>query len=302
MPRFRVQLAALAIAVAVVAVGLALAAETAETAKAPLYVGLRRSSYGLRSKAADNTWWSDRARQYAAHFPGAQPLVLEIISTYQDKGVTQLEFAKPADYKGPTDKMTFADEGVNHDKALTEYDQKGVKAILQLESGEADVARCFEIAWMKFKAHPCIIGFAVDAEWYFTDKSKDKSGLTIPDAEAKKWMELVRGFNPKFVLILKHWDPTHLPPAYRDPNLWLLSDSQDFKSQAEWMADLTSWAKTYKGQTVGFQFGYPKDQKWWSKNAQPPVDMGKALLGAAPNCRCLLWVDFTADKVEFAEK
>jgi hypothetical protein len=312
----RIRAGVLALAAALMAAGLACSApsaqekssakaNTAPVAKAkdaPLYVGLRRSSYGSPKHNADNAWWSDRARQYAAHFPGARPLVLEIVSTYQDKGTTQLEMARPADNKGPTDKIAFAGEGVDHDKALAEYDKAGVKAILQLEPGEADVTRCFEIAWRKLKAHPCLIGFAVDAEWYFTDKSRDKSGLPIPDAEAKKWMEQVKGFNPEFVLVLKHWDPKHLPPTYRDPNLWMLSDSQDFRSQAEWMADLTDWSKTYKDRTVGFQFGYPKDRKWWSKNDRPPADLGKTLLGAAPNCRCLLWVDFTADLVEFAAK
>jgi hypothetical protein len=298
MPGRRLQLMALTVVLAAATVCLALACK-AEDAKAPLYVGLRRSSYGLPKQSADHTWWSDRAKQYAAHFTGAQPMILEIVSTYQDGGATQLEFSRPADFNGPADKMTFAAGRTDHQAALAEYDRAGVKAILQLEPGEADVARCFEAAWMKFKAHPCVIGFAVDAEWYFTDKSKDKSGLTIPDAEAKKWMDLVRGFKPDFVLVLKHWDPKHLPPTYRHANLCLLSDSQDFRSQAEWMADLAEWSKAYKGSAVGFQFGYPKDRPWWSKTAQPPVDLGKALLATAPNCRCLLWVDFTAGQVDF---
>lgn len=302
-------LTALALAAVVMAANLACTPHAAQSspaveskAAAPIYVGLRRSSYGLSKQNADHAWWADRAKQYAANFTGAQPVILEIVSTYHESGATELEFARPADFKGPADKMLFGAGKVDHEKALAEYDRKGVKTILQLESGEADVARCFEIAWMKFKAHPCIIGFAIDAEWYFTAKSRDKSGLPVPDAEAKKWMEEVLAWNPRFILVLKHWDPKHMPPTYRHPNLWMLSDSQDFKSQAEWQADLAGWANAFKGSTVGYQFGYPKDRPWWSKNTQPPVDMGRKLLQTMPNCRCLLWVDFTADKVEFGAK
>jgi hypothetical protein len=288
----------LVLAAALAAVTLVTACDGNDS-KAPLLVGLRRSSYGLSAQRADHAWWADRARQYATHFKDAQPAILEIVSTYQDNGSTQLEFARPADDKGPTDKMIFSGSRVDHDKALAEYDRQKVKAILQLEPGEADVARCFEMAWSKFKSHPCIAGFAVDAEWYFTAKSKDKSGLQIPDAEAKKWMNEILAWNPDFILILKHWDPKHMPPTYRHPHLWLLSDSQDFKSQREWQADLVVWSRAFKDSAVGYQFGYPKDRPWWSQSSQPPADLGQALLSAAPNCRMLLWVDFTADKVEF---
>ena len=298
----RLQLAAIAIALAVATMGLALACEGGDAKAPPLLVGLRRSSYGLPAERTSHAWWADRAKQFATHFKDAQPAILEIVSTYQASGGTQLEFARPADDKGPTARMTFSGEGVDHEKALAEYDKKGVKALLQLEPGEADVARCFELAWTKFKGHPSVIGFAVDAEWYFTAKSRDKSGLQVPDAEAKKWMEEVLAWNPEFVLVLKHWDPRHMPPTYRHPHLWMLSDSQDFRSQREWQADLGGWSKAFKDSAVGFQFGYPKDRPWWSKSAQPPVDLGQALLAASPNCRCLLWVDFTADKVEFGEK
>src|SRR5580765_5727672 len=65
------------------------------SAPTPSYVGLRRSSYGLRKLNTEDVWWADRAKQFAAHFPGSQPLILHILSNYQDDGTTQIEFKKP---------------------------------------------------------------------------------------------------------------------------------------------------------------------------------------------------------------
>jgi hypothetical protein len=268
-------------------------------AQPPLWVGLRRSSYGCPAKNTDDAWWADRATAYAAGFPGARPLVVEIISTYQDDGTTHLEFARPADVAGPMPGIRFGPGRVDHERALSLYDRRGVKVLLQFESGSADGAACLDLAWRTFKAHPCLIGFGFDAEWYFTKGSPKEEGRPIPDADARRFMEKVLAFNPDFVLFLKHWDASHMPPAYRHPHLWLVSDSQQFRSRAEWLKDLTGWAETFPKSATGFQFGYPKDQPWWSKERSPPRTLGRALLDKIPGCRCLLWVDFTADQVAF---
>lgn len=276
------------------------ATSAAGSAPEQLYIGLRRSSYGLPKMNKDHAWWISRAQTMAARFPGAVPLMLEIVSNYQEDGSTALEFRRPADDKGPTGRIAFAPDTLDHEAALAAYDAKGVKAILQVESGDADVGRCFEIAWLRFKQHPCVMGFAMDAEWYFTNKSPDKSGIPVPDDAARRWMEQVLGYNKNFVLVLKHWDATHMPKTYRHPHLWFLTDSQEFKTRADWLKDMASWDRAFKGSVVGAQYGYPKDKKWWSKEKYPPVDLGLALRQQAPAFRCLLWVDFTADQVTYA--
>jgi len=292
-----------AVVAATGALEVALAAAPATEKSPPLYVGLRRSSYGLRKKNADDAWWVERAKTFAARFPGSTPLVLQIVSGYQESdGSTEMEFAKPVGYSGETAHMTFRAGAIDHERALGAYDAAGVKAVLQFESGSADPARCIEAAWLQFKHHPCVAGLALDAEWYFTRQSADKTGRPIADADARKWMEQVLALRSDLILVLKHWDPKHMPPAYRHPNLWLLSDSQKFADQSAWLANLAAWGKAFQGSTVGFQFGYPKDRPWWSKLDAPPVTLGKVLTEQVPSCRCLLWVDFTADEVEFAAK
>lgn len=265
----------------------------------PFYAGLRRSSYGLRKQNTDDAWWTSRAKAFAAQFPGAQPLILHIVSTYQEDGSTQVEFRPPATWHGATEQMNFRPGKLDHEHALAAYDAAGVKAILQFEPGAADVGACFDLALATFARHPCVIGVAIDAEWFRTKESADKTGLPILDAEARRWMEQVRRFNSAFVIVLKHFEAKHLPPTYRDPNLWFLTDSQEFATADDWLDDMRAWQTAFSAAPIGVQYGYPNDRKWWTVLPAPPVTLGRTLVRELPGCRMLLWVDFTADRVTF---
>jgi len=265
-----------------------------------LHVGLRRSSYGLPKKNGDHAWWAERAREFAGNFPGARATIIQIVSGYREPdGTTAFEFAKPQTYQGPVSNMSFAPGKLDHEKALTEYDAAGVQAILQVEPGSADMVRTLEIVHLKFGRHPCVIGFGVDAEWYFTKDSTQSEGRAITDDEARTWMEKVLSFNPRWVLFLKHWEPSHMPPTYRHPQLLFISDSQDFTSRAELVDDFREWARHFKSAATGYQFGYPKDRRWWSRMKKPAVELAREIRAVDTNCRYLFWVDFTADAVEF---
>jgi hypothetical protein len=264
-----------------------------------LGVGLRRSSYGLRSKNADDAWWVARAKQYASQFPGAQPVIIEIVSGYQGDGSTEFGFAKPANYTGPTDRMSFQPGTLDHQRALAAYNAAGVKAIIQFEPGDADMVRCLDVTHKALGHHACLIGYGIDAEWYFTKQSDKQEGLPVPDAEAKAWMEKVLLLNKDFTFFIKHFNTKHLPPNYRHKQLWFLDDSQQFEGQEEFLAEFKAWAKSVEGSASGYQFGYPADRKWWSKLKQPPKELGLMLQKEIPSCRYLFWVDFTADKVNF---
>ena len=159
--------------------------------------------------------------------------------------------------------------------------------------------RCIEIADKALGRHACVIGYGIDAEWYFTRQSPDKEGLPVPDDAAQAWMAKMPSLNKNFTFFIKHFDAKHLPPKYRHPQLWFLDDSQQFADQNEFLADFKAWAKAVDGSATGYQFGYPADHRWWSDLKQPPKELGTLLLKDIPSCRWLFWVDFTADRVNF---
>lgn len=272
-----------------------------------LYAGLRRSVYGLPSKNSDDGWWVKSAWDFAYKIketvPSAEfvePCIIQIISGYNRDGTTTMGFAKPEGMEITSTSISFNDDNeINHERALSLYDRKGVKAILQFESGNSDVLECLEIAHKKFGHHQSVIGYGIDAEWFFTKESPDQTGIPITDEDTKKWLDRILSYNPSYSLFMKHWEPEHMPPTFRHRNLWFLSDSQIFKSLDEFMDDFTHWDSSFDNSVSGYQYGYPKDRIWWKDISNPPAEIGKRIVNDLPNPKFLFWVDFTANEVDF---
>jgi hypothetical protein len=70
-----------------------------------------------------------------------------------------------------------------------------------------------------------------------------------------------------------------------------------FESLDEMVDEFKDWGGTFAPSPVGFQYGYPKDRRWWSKLSDPPGDLGRTLIKEIPNTASLYWVDFTADEI-----
>jgi hypothetical protein len=268
-----------------------------------LYAGLRRSPYGLPTKNGVDGFWVDKTKKYSetiSKISGvwAQPVIIEIVSGYNDDGTTEVWFNYPKKYRGTTEYMNFSTEQeIDHERALSRYDRSGIKAIIQFEPGNADVVKLIDLANGAFGHHDCIIGYGIDAEWYKANSAK--AGEVISDQEAKQWLDKVLSINPKYTLFLKHWEPQHLPPNFRHPNLWFLSDSQDYQKMQDLMDNFTFWDTSFAGQTVGYQIGYESDRRWWDKLDDPIVDFSKNVFTTIPRSKYIFWVDFTADDVEF---
>ncbi len=282
---------------------LLLAPFPASCQEEPLFVGLRRSEYGFKEKRQDDAWWAARSREFARRVSGrrkATPVVIQIVSIYIDNGTTRFGFERPANYKGSTKKMEFRPGRVDHHRALSIYEKMGVKAIIQIEPGNADVAACLEVAQAALGRSRSIIGFGVDAEWHFKKDYRAHAGRPITDAAAEKWVDKVVTFDPDYTLFLKHWRPDHMPPRFRHARLWFLSDSQRFDARHQFIYDFKTWADAFRGGYVGYQFGYESDRRWWGKLENPPIDISHEILKKIPNTRYLFWVDFTADEIDWS--
>ena len=92
---------------------------------------------------------------------------------------------------------------------------------------------------------------------------------------------------------LADWLESQMPPTYRD-GLVFINDSQGFKSLSAMVTDFAAWGQYFAPAPVGFQYGYPRDRRWWSRLSDPPGDIGHAILNAVPNTSDLYWVDFSA--------
>ncbi len=148
-----------------------------------------------------------------------------------------------------------------------------------------------DLLYLQYGHHPSVVGFGVDVEWY--RKDLERYGKTVTDAEAAAWVAKVRTYAPEDLVFVKHWLMAKMPATYRD-GLVFIDDSQGLGSLSNMVSEFSAWGSTFAPSPVGFQYGYAGDKNWWSALADPPRDIGNALISAIPNTRDLVWVDFTA--------
>ena len=268
---------------------------------AGLRSGLRASNYGI-TPFPSPSWWVDSIGSMASRFQGSareQLAVVVEVSGGGGRGKCWAHFPQPATGTWPNVNWDDTDLFESTFDAFDTPDPNGepqVKVWLQVEPASCDVPMLIDLLYQQYGHHPSVIGFGVDDEWYRKDVSR--TGKPITDAEAAAWVAKVRSHHPEDLVLVKHWLPEEMPPTHRD-GLVFVDDSQGHGSLANMVDEFEVWGDTFKladgsPAPVGFQFGYVSDQKWWSALADPPRDIGNALLSRIPNTRDLLWVDFTA--------
>ena len=253
--------------------------------------GLRSSPYGISPFPAPS-WWVDSTLDMAARVPGSTPVVVWVVG----------EVLFPVDcglsFPNPTPGTTYPNvvfKGADTNEAYFDaFDQAGIKVWVQVEPGNADVSTLIDLVMRQYAHHPSVIGFGVDAEWY--KYKANRNGKAVTDAEASAWAEKVRSYNPSYLLFTKHWLTSKMPPTYRT-GMVFIDDSQGFRNMDALLNEFAVWGQTFAPAPVGFQFGYARDRKWWSKLSDPPRQLAAAIKARVPNSDDLIWVDFTAEEI-----
>lgn len=249
--------------------------------------GFRYSTYGPGYDPGPE-YWVKVGQEMAAKFPGSVPQTIWIVGNVGVRG-SSLTFPGLTDVPN----IYFSSKD-NNEEALTLFDQLGMQAWLQVEPGHAPMETLIDIVLEKYGHHPSVIGMGVDVEWY---KSTDTpEGEAVTDEDAAAWLATIRKHNPNYRLFLKHWEQGKMPPTLRD-GLVFVDDSQQFDSLEAMVAEFAQWGRDFAPAPVAFQYGYYADRKWWKELADPPADIGRAILEATPNTEALFWVDFTAREV-----
>lgn len=254
--------------------------------------GLRSSPYGI-SPFPSPQWWVDSTLDMASRFPGSTPAVVWIVGEVLFPVDCGLSLPNPT--PGTTyPNVVFKSSVDENEPYFDAFDQAGIKVWLQVEPGNADVGTLIGLVMQQYAHHPSVVGFGVDVEWY--KNKKFRNGRAVTDAEASAWASQVRSFNPAYLLFTKHWLEEKMPPTYRT-GMVFVDDSQGFRSLDAMANEFAAWGQAFAPAPVGFQFGYARDRKWWSKFADPPKTLGDAIRARVPNNSELIWVDFTAYEI-----
>ncbi|HUU47684.1 MAG TPA: HYR domain-containing protein, partial [Nitrosopumilaceae archaeon] len=259
--------------------------------------GWRSSQYGdylpTGHDQSDPAYWISVAQQMAAKFPGFTPggvlVIGEIDGSPGTATSTFLPFPKPS---GSYPNVNFGTID-KIEPLLDAYDSAGLKVYLQVESADADIPMLMNLIMDRYKHHPSVIGFGVDAEWYH-EAQFPGFGRPLTDSEVNTWAAQVKTFDPNYDLMVKHWDSAYLSNA-RPDNVLFLTDSENVGSLSVITNEYIDWIDHFGDSQVGFQIGYPSDISWWGSLNDPASSIMNPVIAARPNANigAIFWVDFS---------
>jgi hypothetical protein len=260
--------------------------------------GFRSSDYGGISNGnkyghdqTDPSYWVTVAKKMSAKFQGSYPgaqWVVGYIGTSDN--YTFMPFPAPEGYEGMKNVIFGKSDGVE-EEMLTAFDNAGMKIVLQVEPGDANVSELATMILNKFKNHSSVVGFGVDTEWLNTRSYKD--GRPVSDTEIGSWLKAVHDVNPDYKLLVKHWLPNHLGSGHVE-GVTYVTDSLNLGSYQEAVNEYVSWADAFKDSEIGYQIGYEEDMNWWLSMKDPAKSIIIDIKTKVPsaNIYSVYWVDF----------
>src|SRR5450759_3036011 len=264
--------------------------------------GFRSSDYGGPSNdnkyghgQIDPAYWIMVGQQMTAKFPGSSPGAQWVVGYVETPAIsTFMPFPAPEGYEGMKN-VTFGDSNGVEEEMLTAFDNAGMKIILQVEPGDANVSELATMILNKFKNHSSVVGFGVDTEWLNAWSYKD--GRPATDAEIQTWLNAVHATNPNYKLLVKHWLPSHLGSGHI-AGVTYVTDSQDIGSYQGAVDEYVNWANVFKGSEIGYQIGYEEDMNWWLPMADPAKSLITDIKTKVPSANIynVYWVDFAITK------
>jgi len=255
------------------------------------YTGVRSSRYGLEP-FPEPAEWEKATKIMVSHFDNAKPSIIWVIGRLKNEKFCWLEFP----VKNKKYPNIISSKQDNNERYFDYFDEKGITVFLMVEPANANVLTLIDLILKKYKHHNCIAGLGIDVEWY-KELNFPIFGKKVDDETAKLWEKKVKSYNPKYKLLLKHWNREWMPQKYRG-NIIFVDDSQNLPSLEKMIKEFKNyWADFFKPNPVFFQIGYDSDSHWWDKLDSPPKDIGSYLAEQISNECGIFWVDFTLKRI-----
>jgi len=235
----------------------------------------------------DENYWVYVGNGMSHKFTKSSPSSIWLVSIYEGNGDTRIGFPYAS-------KNILASDYDQNEEYFNRFDNEGIKIFLQVEPGSASVDTLINVILTRYANHPSVVGFGIDVEWLEADYYSE--GKPVTNAEAQRWENLVKSFNPDYQLFLKHYRPEWMPPTYRG-DIIFIDDGQQFSSIEQMKYYFKVWSDNFTNNKVSYQIGYPSDEIWWKEFKDPVKDIGNALIDAIPNLYGLYWVDFSITKI-----
>ena len=255
--------------------------------EAVVLAGWRSSMYGYQQEQPPS-YWVNVAKDISSKFSGTTPGGIWLVGETDGDGPGTILYMPSS---GSYPNVNF--EGGDASEAyLTAFDIAGVKVILQVEPMSADINTLIDIVMSRYKSHPSVVGFGVDIEWYGTCRD----GCKPTASEVTSWYNHLHTINPKYILMIKHFEESKLPTGIPSDVLIVCDDEQNGNLNTL-VSEHVVMEKQFPNNPFGAQYGYPSDENIWDSMQDPVKQIGDAIRNAIGRPISLFWVDFSIEQL-----
>lgn len=199
-----------------------------------------------------------------------EPAILWVVGSYSNNGI-KLNFpGQDSDDKG----ITFSDIDLN-EQYLEYFDKNDINVFLYIEPGKGELNSILNAIIQKYSHHKCIIGIAIDLEWYNTDIN-NPFGTLLTATGTEQILSKIKSFNTQYKLVLKHWDINKIQ-KYDSEDVIYLQSMEGIKSLEELIDRHKIWSRFFYPNRVGLEVGFAKDMLFWSHFDNPIADIPSIL-------------------------
>jgi len=266
--------------------------EEMHTSPSNVYAGVRASDYGPVEGTLSKEQWENAATIMATQCDATPSIIWIVGGVVWDEENDVAAKETYVDFPGTSSDPYIEFNSYDaHESYLTHFDTTGVSVWLQLEPSHGSVDTLIELLLNQYGHHSSVRGIGIDVEWY-RQSDAFEYGEPVTDSIATAWRTHIQQFNPEYQLFLKHWETEIMPQTVREDILFI-NDGQNYSSLDELTGYFADWGEFFKESSVGFQFGYESDQKWWKEYENASQYISEHLIQSIPNTTELYWVDFT---------
>jgi hypothetical protein len=251
-------------------------------------IGIHPSAHQM---AYPSSYWENATNFVNSKVPNTGRLDIWVIGVDWPDGkgydMCHLTFPKPS---GTYQHFDFSDTD-DSEAYLSSFDAGGIKVLLEIEPGDADIPTAIDLALTQYGHHSCVAGISIDIEWIHPSSYPD--GKAVTDTDASTWLAKIKSYDPNYILNLVHWKTNEMPPKFRDANLILQDDGLNLRSYAKMLSSFKDWGHHFSNANVGFIVGFDEDWSWISKLSDPADTIMNSIFSGVPNCRAVYWAPWT---------
>ncbi|MGL1894107.1 MAG: hypothetical protein OCD02_20935 [Spirochaetaceae bacterium] len=194
--------------------------------------------------------------------------ILWIVGSYIPDGV-KMSF----EGKDSSSKNIYFSEFDFNEKYLSYFDDSKIDVFLLLEPGKSLIPSSISYILEKYKSHKSIVGICIDLEWL--DPNNE---YMITKSNIEKWIEVIKTFDPKYKLILKHWNTNNIEHYFNEDIIYVQS-MEGINNEQELRNRHALWSRKFYPSPIGFEFGFIEDKEYWSRYDNPITDIYNLLIG-----------------------